>query len=294
MNFKTLKCTLFMMVLFVCSCSTEEPANEIILNSKTVEIDSQNKTDSNSLTRKAPPPPSLKAGEVADIDGGGTSPEPLNEVVIINNYSGGNGGSIAAYYSAGGSDFSRITGSSDISYSSGGGVTLVMPLPPEISIADIKKFLSCLNASANAYLTVYAESINIADKNVGHAFISISQGNNTMVFGYYPKNGNLKSLTGPGIMGENGEHRYDVSANMGQISPQQLQKIISLSVDYQNSYYDLGTNNCSDFATDVLNIAGVSTSGWIDTPNTVAAILSALPNHTSKSNYAPKTQRTCP
>jgi hypothetical protein len=95
-------------------------------------------------------------------------------------------------------------------------------------------------------------------------------------------------------MGENGGHHYDVSANLGQISPQQLQQIISLSVDYQDSLYNLGFNNCSDFATNVLNIAGVSTSCLIDTPDTVAAILATLPNHIFKSNYAPKTQRTCP
>ncbi|MBW4359630.1 hypothetical protein [Flavobacterium taihuense] len=169
----------------------------------------------------------------------------------------------------------------------------LMPPPPDIPIADIKKFLSCLNTSASANLTVFAERMG-NENGVGHAFISISQGNNTMVFGYYPKNSGINSLTGQGIMGENGGHHYDVSANMGQISPQQLEKIISLSVDYQNRNYDLGFNNCSDFATNVLNITGVSTSSWVDTPNTVADILATLANHTIKSNYAPKTQRTCP
>jgi hypothetical protein len=168
-----------------------------------------------------------------------------------------------------------------------------MPPPPEIPIADIKNFLSCLNTSVSANLTVFAERMG-NDNGVGHAFISISQGNNTMVFGYYPKKGGAFSLTGSSIMGENGGHHYDVSANMGQVSSQQLQQIISLSVDYQDSYYDLGFNNCSDFATNILNIAGVSTSGWIDTPNTVADILATLPNHIIKSNYTPKTKRTCP
>ena len=183
-------------------------------------------------------------------------------------------------------------------WASGGGggvaeVNLIMPPPPEIPITDINKFLSCLNTLSNANLTVFAEKMYNGN-GVGHAFISISQGNNTMVFGYYPKNGGLLSLTGSGIMGENGGHHFDVAANMGQISPQQLQQIIFAAIKYQNSYYDLSLNNCSDFATDVLNIAGVLTSGMIDTPNTVASILATLPNHTSVSNYAPNSKRTCP
>ncbi|MDX6183584.1 hypothetical protein SGQ44_14715 [Flavobacterium sp. Fl-77] len=168
----------------------------------------------------------------------------------------------------------------------------LMPPPPDIPISDIIKFLSCLNTSANANLTVFAERINILDKNVGHAFISISQGDNTMVFGYYPQNGNVKSITGPGTMGENGGHYYDVSAKM-EITGQKLQQIINLSQKYQNDTYDLGFNNCSDFATEVLEITGVSTTGYMDTPNTVADILLKLPNHTSNANYAPKTKRTC-
>lgn len=95
------------------------------------------------------------------------------------------------------------------------------------------------------------------------------------------------------IIEKNGGHIYDVSANMGQISPQQLQKIISLSEKHQSSWYDLNANNCSDFATDVLNIAGIVSDNWFDTPGTVSKILEKVPNHTSKSNYAPKTKRTC-
>jgi hypothetical protein len=49
-----------------------------------------------------------------------------------------------------------------------------------------------------------------------------------MIYGFYPENGFDKSFSGQGIMGENGGHAYDVSGSIGQISPQQLQKIISL------------------------------------------------------------------
>jgi hypothetical protein len=237
-----------------------------------------------------------------DVEGSGgeSSPGvPLRPVVIQNNYHNpvSYDTSGLAYYTTGGTTFN---GYNPITYTggyiggdNGGELNLIMPPPPDIPIADIIKFLSCLNTSASANLSVFAERMNILDKNVGHAFISISQGNNTMVFGYYPQNGNLKSLTGPGIMGENGGHYYDVSATMG-ISGVQLQQIINLSQNYQNADYDLSFNNCSDFATQVLNITGVSTTGFLDTPNTVADILLKLPNHTSNANYAPKTKRTCP
>ncbi|WP_281322894.1 hypothetical protein [Flavobacterium aestivum] len=244
------------------------------------------------VTGKAPPVLPCQDGDCNTGVGGG-NPIPLRPVIIT----GPSTGTPVVYMPrnpvTGGTNTGGFTSPSGGGVG-GGGVTLIMPPPPEIPISDIIKFLSCFNKSANVNLTVYAENMNLSNKNVGHAFISISQGNNTMVFGYYPKNGGGQAMTGPGIMGENGGHRYDVSANMGQISPQKLQQIITLSEKYQNSFYDLGFNNCSDFATQVLNIAGVSSSGWIDTPNTVADILATLPNHTSNSTYAPKTQRTCP
>ncbi|WP_264532410.1 hypothetical protein [Flavobacterium sp. N502540] len=167
---------------------------------------------------------------------------------------------------------------------------LTMPPPPDNAINNIKKFLECFSISNSANLTIYAERMG-GGNGVGHAFIGISQGNNSAVYGYYPKT-SLGSLSGQGIMGENGGHHYDVSASM-TITGAQLNQIIALSQVYQSNWYDLSFNNCSDFATDVLNIAGVSTSGWIDTPNTVANILSGLVNHTTGSNNAPKSNKSC-
>ena len=77
------------------------------------------------------------------------------------------------------------------------------------------------------------------------------------------------------------------------IPPLQLQKSITLSEKYQSSWYDLGTNNCSDFTTDVLNIVGVIGDNLMNTPGTVSNLLEKLPNHTSKPNYAPTIKRTC-
>lgn len=232
-------------------------------------------------------------------EGSGTpSPIALKEVVIENNYKD----PYTYLYFPRGVDTS---GYSSVDYTcnyagGGGGSTSasasgnpIMPPPPKFPISDIKKFLSCLNTAASANLTVYAEQSKLSKGNVGHAFISISQGNNIMTYGFYPENGFDKSFFGQGIMGDNGGDVYDVSGNIGQISPQQLQKIISLSVKYQNSWYDIDANNCSDFTADVLNIVGVASNNSFETPGTVSKTLEKVPNHTSNPSYAPKTKRTC-
>ncbi|RXM42996.1 hypothetical protein [Flavobacterium sp. YO64] len=266
--------------------------NDVAVENGEVEVLSKDKVNIKNITAKVP--------QESD-DGNSSLPVTsgiqvyLRPVVVQNNYID------AQYYTPRGKD---ITGGSSADYTSGyvgdGGTggnasgNPIMPPPPKLPISDIKKFLSCLNTATSANLTVYAEKTNLAKVNVGHAFISISQGNNVMIYGFYPENGYDKSFSGPGIMGENGEHAYDVSGNIGQITPQQLQKIISLSEKYQNSWYDLDANNCSDFTADVLNIVGVASNNSFETPGTVANTLQKVPNHTSNPSYAPKTKRTCP
>lgn len=250
------------------------------------------KKQSNNITRKAPNDPYDTTFDNSCQTGGYAI--TLRTVYIESNTS--------KYYdliynprgsNIGGSTYEDYT--CNIGGGGGGSASVnpIMPPPPKLPISDIKKFLNCLNTAASANLTVYAEKTNLAKVNVGHAFISISQGNNVMIYGFYPENGYDKSFSGPGIMGDNGEHAYDVSGNIGQITPQQLQKIISLSEKYQNSWYDLDANNCSDFTADVLNIVGVASNNSFETPVTVANTLQKVPNHTSNPSYAPKTKRTC-
>lgn len=168
--------------------------------------------------------------------------------------------------------------------------TITPPPPPEKPI-DIKKFLSCLNITQPANLTVYAEKVDATNYNVGHAFISITQGNNTMVFGFYPKNGILGSLNGPGTFGDNGGSPYTHSWNVGTITPTQLQQLIAASYAYSSYTYDLTFNNCADFALTALSYAGINTNtNGFDTPNTVAGIIGGSPTN----GTAPQTQRTCP
>ncbi|GAA4157379.1 hypothetical protein GCM10022217_17190 [Chryseobacterium ginsenosidimutans] len=165
---------------------------------------------------------------------------------------------------------------------------LTMPPPPNIPIQNMTQFLSCLNITQPANLKVFAERMGNGH-GVGHAFISITQGNNTMTFGFYPKYGAVQSLSGTGIFGDDSGHVYTNAWNAGTITPTQLQQIIAVALEYSTSDYDLGFNNCSDFTLNVLDYIGVSNSAvGIATPNTVANLIGSPANGT-----APATHRTC-
>ncbi|SHG13845.1 hypothetical protein SAMN02787073_3664 [Chryseobacterium vrystaatense] len=179
---------------------------------------------------------------------------------------------------------------------SGGGIgaptaPVFPPLPPDTPIKDIKKFLSCLDTSKPANLTVYAAKM-LSSSKPGHAFISIIQGNNTMIFGFYPKNGFPLTVTGPGQMGDDSGHAYNNAWNVGSITPVQLQNIINAAGTYSNSIYDVGFNNCVDFTVAILNYAGINfTAIGVDTPTTFANSIQS--STTSTNGNAPQTKRNC-
>lgn len=165
----------------------------------------------------------------------------------------------------------------------------VMPPPPKKPIADMEKFLSCFDKTQPANLTVYAEKIFSSFP--GHAFISISQGNNTMIFGFYPRNNFPGILAGPGIMGDDSGHTYNGKWDIGNISSEKLQQIISLSVNYSRSDYDLTANNCADFTGDVLRTVGVTINARnVSTPN---SIYNLMPASSKTAGRVSSTQRNC-
>lgn len=164
-----------------------------------------------------------------------------------------------------------------------------MPPPPETPILDMKKFLNCFDKSKSASLTVYAEKIGSSFP--GHAFISIKQGENNMVFGFYPKEKFPNSISGTGIMGDNSEHAYNAATNYGDISAEKLQKIIDISIKFSSSNYSLTNNNCANFALEVLRIIGVTDMTGICTPDNIYDIIK--PYATGTDSKAAKTQRTC-
>lgn len=94
---------------------------------------------------------------------------------------------------------------------------------------------------------------------VGHTFVSIQQGNNVATYGFYPVNSKSSLvMSGDGIMGNDSNTKYDVSLTLNNITPSNLQKIISLSTSYAISDYDLEGRNCTDMGIDLGNLAGLS------------------------------------
>lgn len=181
--------------------------------------------------------------------------------------------------------------------SDGGGIgtptaPVIPPLPPNIPIYDMKIFLKCLDITKAANLTVYAEKMG-QGHGVGHAFISITQGSNTMTFGFYPKTTFTGMIAGPGVFGNDGGHVYTHSWNVGNITPTQLQQIIATSIAYSNYYYDVGFNNCADFTLTILSYTGVQTStSGVQNPNTVVEIIQKNNGNTGTGN-SPLTNRDC-
>lgn len=167
---------------------------------------------------------------------------------------------------------------------------VVMPPPPDAPITDIAKFLSCLNITQPANLKVFTQ--NMQSSFPGHAFISITQGNNTMTVGFYPKNPFPSTLNGPSTFGDDSNHPYDNNWNAGQISSLQLQQIIAQTIAFSHSNYGLNNNNCSDYVNYVLQIAGINTTaGGVDTPNSITGL---FPSGRNVSGNAPQSNRTCP
>lgn len=139
---------------------------------------------------------------------------------------------------------------------------------PETPIYDIRGYLKCFNLNQSAKVTIHSDQplansgtpYTITPFSVGHSFITIKQGNEIMTLGFYPESGTGFFLPTKGIMGNDSSHSYDVSISLN-VSPAQLSSIIEFSVEYNigtgNYQYDLDTNNCTDFAIQVGNIAGL-------------------------------------
>ncbi|PRB00677.1 hypothetical protein CQ046_17775 [Chryseobacterium sp. MYb7] len=170
-------------------------------------------------------------------------------------------------------------------------ISLTPPLPPDTPISDINDFLKCFDTSKPANLTVYAAKM-FSSSPSGHAFISITQGSNTMTYGFYPKNSGLEQIIGPGQMGNDSGHAYTTAWNIGNITPAQLQEIIKTSSAFANTSYDLRFNNCVDFAIIVLNNVGINmTPISIDTPTSFSNSIQS--GATSTNGNAPQTKRNC-
>jgi len=134
---------------------------------------------------------------------------------------------------------------------------------PDYPINDILKFIECFDTTKPAKLTIYVDqpvsnsNIVASFSSVGHAFIGISQGDNSSTFGFYPNSPtNPWSPEATPIFGDDNHHSYDVSLTL-DITASQLEDIIKLTKDF-NDNYDLNNNNCTDFAIQIGNKAGLN------------------------------------
>jgi hypothetical protein len=147
----------------------------------------------------------------------------------------------------------------------------IVIVAPDYPIQDIIDYLKCFNNNQSAKITFYADQPQAGSSksntwfgDVGHAFITIEQNGNRMTLGFYPASGGvatLNSLLVPvnGVMGNDTSHHYDVSLSVN-VSGSILTSILNESVNYAGATYNINTNNCSDFAISVANIAGLNIS----------------------------------
>lgn len=138
------------------------------------------------------------------------------------------------------------------------------PIPaPDIPIVDIQDYLDCLNVSAKAKLTIYVDQ-PVANSNrvvsnsgdVGHTYINITQGNNSSSMGFYPENSGKPGTTDSGAYGDDAYRDFDVSIST-EISASQLSAIMDYITNNSNGY-DLYDFNCTDFALDIAELAGLN------------------------------------
>lgn len=148
------------------------------------------------------------------------------------------------------------------------GTVAIVVVGPSNKIT-IKDYLKCFNLTLNAQFTIYVKqptansgvswSGSSTDPDVGHTFIAIQQGNTRRVFGYYP-DGTVDpylSPSDPPAFGNDQGHLFDVALSI-PINPSQLQNIISTSENAISTTYNLNTNNCTDFAIQTGNLAGLN------------------------------------
>ena len=143
---------------------------------------------------------------------------------------------------------------------------------PGDKITDVQDYLKCFDLSQDASLTIYVDqptpnspgtwSGTVFKPDVGHTFITITQGQYTRSLGFYPDGGvsPLGSPSNTSMLVEDSNHPYDVSVQLS-ISSSQLANIYN-DITGANNTYNLNSYNCTDFAFDV------SSSGGLNLPDT--------------------------
>lgn len=189
--------------------------------------------------------------------------------------------------------------------------------PSGEKITNIKDYLKCLNLSQGATVTLYVAqptpnttstwSGSVTDPNVGHTFISITQGGITRFMGFYPSQG-ISPFSSPpaakGILINDQGHAFNVSIT-SNINASQLNNLVGYINSVSNATYNLNTFNCTNFGIDAAGKVGISlpkTSGtWPGgggaNPGNLGQDLRSLNNSSiQKNSYggnAPKNSGNC-
>lgn len=144
----------------------------------------------------------------------------------------------------------------------GNGASVIID-EPEDPINDLDDFFECFDTNQNASLTIYALEPNPGTGDthngtfVGHAYVSITQGNNISTFGYYPVSNWISPIntSSTAILGNDGGDQFSASYTTN-LNPGQLQDILNAIQNF-NPTYDLDDYNCTDFVIDMANLAGL-------------------------------------
>jgi hypothetical protein len=144
-------------------------------------------------------------------------------------------------------------------------------LSPALPV-NIQDFLKCFNKNMAAKFTIYADQPVAGSRtsltedenghNVGHAFVSIEQTINgitySRTFGFYPSGeADLLSPDFTPAFGNDADRTYDVKISRN-INANQLVGIIQRSLSARTFHYNLYTYNCTNFAIELANIAGLN------------------------------------
>ncbi|GCC50952.1 hypothetical protein SanaruYs_11710 [Chryseotalea sanaruensis] len=141
-------------------------------------------------------------------------------------------------------------------------------ISPDRPISNMTDYLKCFTSTQSATVTIYVDqpvegsndayAITWGGAVVGHTFVSITQGSNRSVFGFYPSTDETSptSPPEPSVMGDDSGEGFDASISI-TISGPILQQILQYVINY-NATYDLDNYNCSDFGISVGNLAGLA------------------------------------
>lgn len=143
---------------------------------------------------------------------------------------------------------------------------------PNVPIDDMAEFLNCFDTSLGATITIYADQPKTGGHNVwtfsnsvGHAFITIQQGDSIASFGFYPQcspcslspnnltPNPLDFFSTSGVFGNDQGHDYNVSLSI-PINSINLTNLINgvISVAESDPMYNIGYFNCTDIAISIL------------------------------------------